>query len=840
MRDLTSTLALVVLATLFLGACGSGTGEGGDDSGRDVPLGDTGDAFVADAIDTGDEGGDIHVPDATGDADDVWEQDIPDAAVDVLPDPAFFHAVRTHADRVVDWPYPQDEAIQYRTVDILPDLDVRALLAVGDQVLAGTSSGVYAWKEGVWSGPLVLPGADPEDAPEAILDLALSGNGSYAAVATADAVMAIPLDEGDGWRLSGPVTFTSVAVMDDGMLVAGTSNGVFAGGMGGFGPVEGTDGWDVADVAVIDDVIFVVTADGRLFRDLDEVVIPSDVGLPRALGGASTQAVRVACSGGLATVGMTGAASTTFLPGKGGLPTDRLTSVSQDGATVLVGHEIGATALVLQPGPGVLVEHYVSQRWLPDNLVTSVAQSADGSLWIGTSKGVSRILWVQRTLRHKAEELFDFWMERFWRMDGFLMSDTFTDDPWTPTTFRTSDFDNDGLWTQMGIGALCMAYAVTGEERYYEAARKAMETMFLLIDVPAVDFVAAGLGRGFITRSLVREDEPELFAQKTAEPQRWHPVTYKGTRYLWKDDTSSDETAGHFFGFPLFYDLCAKTGAERDEIAGYGGALARYIMEGDFTLIDLDGLPTGFGHWEPDKVSIAVDGLEACGNAGHDLEDCIGAYYGAGWLNGTQILGHMLAAWHMTGDRDFLDAYEYLVSQHRYGEMVQMSREAATVSLPSLANHSDHELAMLAYATLIRYEPDDARRALWIDGLAGLHEYEIPERQPLWAAIMALAEPGTAHVADAVQSLREMPVDHRDWLVDNSHRLDAVRQTNDRFSRPQWDTVFPYDEIRTMWWNGNPYAFVGGSQGRNIVAPMPYLLAYWAQRYSGILVESGE
>jgi hypothetical protein len=82
-----------------------------------------------------------------------------------------------------------------------------------------------------------------------------------------------------------------------------------------------------------------------------------------------------------------------------------------------------------------------------------------------------------------------------------------------------------------------------------------------------------------------------------------------------------------------------------------------------------------------------------------------------------------------------------------------------------------------------------------------------------------------------------MPVDWREWLVDNGHRKDAkVDPVADRFDDPQFEIVLPYGEIRTMKWNGNPYVVKGGSSGNAVQGPWPWLLPYWMMRYSGAIV----
>jgi len=747
-----------------------------------------------------------------------------------IPDPAFFHAVRDHADRQADDPYEDDQALDCAGAPCLEDQRVDALWVRGAEVWAGTPSGLFhrPGEEGPFQAHPV--GEDPEGP---VVDLAGSDDGSLLAVVLPDRIRLI---DGQGALVGtlGPlpgVLWTSAAFRPDGMLVAGGDHGVFEGLLGGFGPVEGTEEWRVRDLAMLGDRVVALLEDGTLRLGADPLDVPEEVGTPRSVSSGADR-VWVAATEGLLAVTSDGRVQVVLRPGIGGLPAGDLVAVASGERWVLAGHGIGASAVPWPARDGVGIQHYVSQRWLPSDAVTAVAVGTD--LWVGTTGGLARIGFREGRLDQKASTLFEEWMAHFWRMDGFLALDAWTDAPRSPTTWRLGDSDNDGLWTQMGIGALCLAYSVTRDERYYEAARKAMRTMFLLIDVPAVDFQAAGLPRGFISRSLAREDEGEVFDSKAGQPDRWHLVEYQGHRYYWKDDTSSDETTGHFFGFPLYYDLCAKDEAERAEVAEHAAALARYIVEGGYTLRDLDGQPTTFGHWEPERVAITVDGLENCG-LDHPLEACLEAEYGGGWLNATEILGHLLAAWHMTGDRFFYDAYDRLVREYRYDEVVTWSRKAITVNSPRTANHSDHELAMLAYATLIRYEPDSERRARYLEGLRGLYDYERPERQPLWAAIVALAEAGVADLPGAVRTLREMPLDHRDVRVDNRHRRDAIEDVVDRFEDRQWDRVFPYDEIHLMWWNSNPYRMVDGSSPQARQSPMPFLLAYWASRYAGTL-----
>ena len=836
-------------------ACGGSDG-GSDDPGvtdpgievepdaTDVPGG-------ADAVDVaypdGTPEGATDVPDApgdaaegTGDADEGAEVS-PDGVVDTLPDASFFFANRTPAESAMDAPFKEDYVTRYRTTDQLPDLNVTAMAWIMDTLWVSTPTGLFTYDAG--SDRFV---AGPFDAPGAIALAAGHGATQDLVVAGLPAAVRVWPLSGGATEYAVPGQVTSVATNGD-EVYAGTTSGLFKLEGTAMSPQNGTTGVQIRGLAFAGPTrLYLATASGLRTSDGALSLLASAGLLPdddvRAVASGKNGTLVAACATGIAVItdGVKPTA-TVVTAGKGGLPTDNLTSIAASSDTVLIGHAIGSTATSVDPVKAW--DHYANPAWLPDNHVTAVALGTDGSRWIGTPQGVSRIRWrADRTLADKEASMFDVMDQHMWRMDGFISSGAYTDDAWQPTVWANGDEDNDGLWTQMAIGAMCYAYSITKDEKYYAVAHKAMQNMFLQIDVPAVDFVKAGLGRGFVTRSLVRDDEGTLFTSKATQ-SNWHLVHYtNGHDYYWKGDTSSDETTGHFFGYPLYYDLCAKDDAERAAVADHAGALARYIIAGGYRLLDVDGQPTGYGHFEPAFVAAAVDGLEACGAAGTDLSTCFGAAFGGGWLNSLEIMGHLLSAWHMTGDPAIYAAYDELITKYRYNEVAAFSDNVYTVTHHDIANHSDHELAMLAYHTLIRYEPNDGRRKQWTDSLAGMYGWEAGdaqgsgnERQPLWTALMSLADPAKAHVADGVRTLREYPFDLRVWGFDNTHRKDAANWVNDRFGDPQFDTVFPYDELNPWWWNSNPYAKKDGGSGRSIQGPTAFLLAYWAQRYAGVL-----
>jgi hypothetical protein len=750
---------------------------------------------------------------------------------DGYPDPNFVYRAESHLQTAADQSFLQERPTLYRTTDLLPDLEVRALAVVGGKLWAATAGGLYRFDGG--SGKFVNEplGVGPQPPLLDIAPHALDDGRLALALQTA---VVLHTPGGAAETVNIPAAVTSVAARGT-QVLAGSESGLFRISGGSAELVAEVGTLAVRDVALDSQgAVWLATASGvvkyegaavQSFRAASGALPDDDV---RAVFGLD-RGVLAGTAKGAALVGTS--RDRLFRAEPGGLPYDDVTSVYAAGDFLAFGHGIGATVV---RGDFEQVDHYHSLRWLPLERVSAVLIEDDGTRWLATSGGVSRISLEPTTLKQKAG-LFEAMNERFWRLD-FVSCEGMLSDPWQPdASLKLWDHDNDGLWTQMQVAAWSYAAAASGDKSYCEKARRAMRGMMRLIDIPAVSFQAAGRERGFVARSFVRDDEGDVFSSK-AGSDRWVLVknfSGEGHDYYWKNDTSSDETTGHFFGYPLYYDFCADQ-AEKAILADHLGALARTIMEHDFYLIDLDGEETTWGHWGLNTLPIALDGMDEC-LKNYPIDKCYSAAYGGGWLNAIEILGHMLAAYHVTGEKAFYDAYLFLL-RNRYDELVDFSENVWTVTQPAVANHSDHELAMLAYHTLIRYEPDEQRRQRWIKSLVDMYQWELKERNPLWAAIVAAFTSDAYRLDDALRTLREWPEDWREWLVDNSHRKDAeLNPQNDRFKKPQFTTVLPYDEIRTMKWNGNPYSVSDGGDGRTVQAPWPWLLPYWMLRYYGVL-----
>ncbi len=794
--------------------------------------------------------------DADVDGGEIAETSETDETEKEYPSSSFIYEKRTQSFSLADESFEQKFADYFITSDKLPSLDVRALVVIDGTAFAGTAEGVYMKKaDDSAFKPSGTQCLVSEAENNAVVGIGTAKYDGKIAVAFKNRIGLIAADGSTCEVMSFQLpSLTSIATTSS-RLVIGTSDGVWE---------WNGKNWDgiLAMNSIVNVRSLAVHSDGKVYVAIDDLKVMRIDGAGAA-GGMSASAgdfpdddVRAiaSCGDKLIFATKTGAAvhagttKTLKTAGIGALPTDDNIALACNATHIIIGHAIGAT---VTPYDFSTMEHYVSMRWLADNRASAVALGEGSEIYAGGVKGVTRIFRKSRTLAEK-EKVFDGYVPYFWRLDGFVAAHGITKTPWDDVSTQTKgDKDNDGLWTQMMIGGWSFGAAATGNAKYCDYARKALQLMFMQIDLPAISFKALGKDKGFIARSIISQDEPDLWKLKVDQAEhvklgdgtqkdilRWNEVAYNGKKYLWKADTSSDEYAGHFFGYPVYYDLCA-TAEEKVKIAEYVAVATKYIINGGYQLIDLDGTRTLYGLWDPDSIPIAVDGISACLDNGYDMGRCFSSYGGGGWLNSIEVLGMMLAAYHVTGDTSFYDAYEFLISK-RYDEIAMPNENTMTITNSSMANHSDHELAMLAYTTLLRYEPNDDRRAKWRAGLEFLYDYERIERNPWWTAVMALSGGALTErdVKNSLRTLREIPDDNREWLVDNHHRKDGGKITGSRNGGTQLDVVFPYDEIRAVWWNGNMRDVSDGGDGRSRNAPTYWLLPYYMNLYSGLIVEA--
>jgi hypothetical protein len=379
--------------------------------------------------------------------------------------------------------------------------------------------------------------------------------------------------------------------------------------------------------------------------------------------------------------------------------------------------------------------------------------------------------------------------------------------------------DNNGLWTSLSVAALALRFAATGDAGALAAATEHFGAMRLLARATGVP--------GLIARSVVAPG---------AGPQGagWHNSTARGLEgWQWKGDASSDEVVGHVFAYSV---LAASVPALAAQANAALVELVAYIVQHNFTLVDVTGAPTTWGRWDPATLN----------HAREDWSDTRG-------VNSVQMLAMLASGLAATAPGTsnhtlFATAWRELAPNHG-GAGYAANALNQKILAPSDDNYSDDELSMLAFATLFQSlkalnatDPDivaPAQLEALVEGLQHTQMSLRRLRSALWNAICASALgdviPGDAD--DAVWNLRTWPLSLIDWPAMNSHRLDVVLDSDGE--RNGWTTpdsilILPANERPQTRWNANPHDLDGGS-GSDESDPGAFLLMYWMSRAAGIL-----
>ncbi len=446
-------------------------------------------------------------------------------------------------------------------------------------------------------------------------------------------------------------------------------------------------------------------------------------------------------------------------------------------------------------------EYYAGPRWLPHDSVIAIACEPDGT-WIATERGISHIRFETMDMMKKAQ-IFEQDIDARHRRFGFVAAAEIAGpEPNAESKHQISD--NDGLWTAMYLAAEAFRFAVTREDEAKTRARESMQALLQLESITGIP--------GFPARAVTHESEPEFGNHPDGE---WHLAA--NPEWEWKGDTSSDELDGHYFAWAVYYDLVADP-RERNTIRKTVARVTEHIIQNGFYLVDLDGKPTRWGVWAPEKLN-------------HDPQ-----WRAERGLNSLEILAYLNVAWHITGKQRFRNTALTLIHQHHYA-LNTIEQKILPGDYPGAENnHSDDELAFLAYYALLAYEPDPELRRIYLASLRRSWEIERPEACPLWNFIYGALSGEPCDAEAALIALETIPLDLRCWRTQNSHRQDVqINPEPDRAGRPQALSPLPWTERPMHKWNGNPYRLDGGND-REEQAGTFWLLPWWMGRYHRILV----
>ena len=408
----------------------------------------------------------------------------------------------------------------------------------------------------------------------------------------------------------------------------------------------------------------------------------------------------------------------TLYTGHEGLPYNDFTTMSVgEPGVVWFGTQIGAIRF-----DGKNWAYRQGQRWLPHDEVRAITVNANGDAWFATPSGVGLIERRPMTLAEKAE-FYEDEMEKYIRRTEYgYVSEVSLDKPGDKSKINYHDSDNDGLWTSMYGAGECFAYAATSNPKAKDRAKRAFEALRFLQKV--TQGCKHSPPKGYVARTIRSVDLPDPnigrierdrrnrahgdALWKVYEP-RW-PKSADG-RWYWKSDTSSDELDGHYFFYPLYYDLVADTEKEKDRVRTVVRDLTDHLIEHDYQLVDHDGSTTRWGFYDPKSLN-------------HDP-----AWQEERGLKSLSMLSYLAVAQHITGEVRYGHAMDQLIQEHAYDTNAMIYKIHRGIGS---GNHSDDEMAFMSYYNLIKYATQEALRHRIMLSFYSAWTIEQPEMNPFF------------------------------------------------------------------------------------------------------------
>ncbi len=343
------------------------------------------------------------------------------------------------------------------------------------------------------------------------------------------------------------------------------------------------------------------------------------------------------------------------------------------------------------------------------------------------------------------------------------------------------------------------------------------------------------------------------FAKRTDFPpsSNWFPSPVDPTLQF-HGDTSSDQTTGYEFVFPLVHDLLAENETERLRAYTLLSNLTTHILTHDWYLFGENHTHTTWGIWNPIHV-----------NNDSTFQDDRG-------LNSLEILAYLLQIYAYSGDERFLNGANLLIESYQYDVNLINAKMLAVCEI----NFSDDQLAYLAYFNLV-YAADmiastdklsitqKTRAQLIIDnlleymkiGLDLTHKYKKMEKSPFYNFVYCYASGQvnqTRHIFnrqyaspfgldcnslsnDGVWYMQRWPLELINWPQVGTDRLDVQLNVPAQCGElPRSLKMLPPDERSIRKWVFGVYDLDDGT-GFYEEDPTAFLISYWGMRYFNLL-----
>lgn len=441
--------------------------------------------------------------------------------------------------------------------------------------------------------------------------------------------------------------------------------------------------------------------------------------------------------------------------------------------------------------------HYFGcDRWIPNEKVNAIA-CGNNVTYIATDGGLGIIRYEPYTLQKKSAWYKRLIVEHEMKRLGFINELMLRPDG----SYVRYLGDNDGGWACHYLDALCFEYAVTGDPAVKEEAIDVFRTIKWTEEITPM--------LGFPARAIyaVGEEAVKTEGGSAGRAAEWN-LTEDG-KWEWKGDTSSDEVASHYYTVSLFYDLIAE-GEVKDAVKEHIQRITDHIIDSGWVLRDYDGKPTVWARWEPGFI-FSPEHTDELG------------------LNSAQAMNIIAIAQHIVGGEKYEKAKQQLLDW-KYPENTLRTK----IVFPWYT-HFDDRLSFLGYYPLLRYETDPRLRGFYMRSMQRGWEAKRFENQTWFNYIYAALTGFECQNEEAVQHLRDYPLDCTNYKFTNTHRHDLQVPAGYRNYVTDTKAMGPREQgIRR--WDRDPLELDGGGNYW-ILDPSSYLDAYWMGRYYGLILE---
>ncbi len=455
-----------------------------------------------------------------------------------------------------------------------------------------------------------------------------------------------------------------------------------------------------------------------------------------------------------------------------------------------------------------------SRRWLVNDDVRDISFDIEGNAWIATSGGVSAIKREKMSLTDKADFFYDVLMKRHIR-DPWIAGQCNLRIAGDTSTWSPEDDDNDGEYTSNYLAMESFRYAVTKDEDAHIKANKAFQFLKLLQDVTSTE--------GFFARTIVPADwtsvhdgnrsytdkqlADELVEDPRAKPVevRWHKSA--DGKWLWKDDTSSDEMCGHMMGYYFFYELVADDN-EKELIRNHVRKIMDYLIANNYNFVDIDGMHTRWGVWSPAQIN---------GDPEWASEKSINSF---------ELLAFLKFAYGITNDKKYQNEYLRLINKEGYLKNIASLNHIN----PAWYIFFDETMNCYLFPLLLHYETDPVIKSIYEKCMDEWYTINKKAECPLFDFMYVYTRHKKINPVKDIEFLIDTPLDLVDWHIDHTAREDINLVRTPSLEEIQVDQLPPASMRSTVRWDKNPWIAASGDPHIER-EPVFWLLPYWMGRY---------